>query len=442
MKKSKLIASLLLAGVLCFSGCAEADMTSNTDNSEVNEVVEAEETKEEAKEVAEEAKDDVNNETEAVSNENDGEEENGEEVKEETVDLVSAETEEKIVDLNNIDSVEFAGLMKMGWNLGNTLDATGSSGLDSETSWQQPKTTQELISYVKSVGFTSIRIPISWGKHTDGDFKIDPEWMARVKEVVDYAYNEDMYVIINSHHDNDYYYPSEENMDRAKNYLATIWTQIADEFKDYDNHLVYESMNEPRLANTSIEWWFAAGDPEGKAAIERICELNQIFVDTVRASGGNNKDRFIMVPSYAASPDFATNSSFSMPEDPSNRIMLSVHAYTPYDFAGNKNGYSTWSTSKNSEFNFMGKLNSMFALKGYGVVIGEFGATNKDNNADRILWAEGYCSKAASYGMSYFIWDNGATGVGEENFGVIDRKNLKLYFPDVFEAYASGYANK
>ena len=346
---------------------------------------------------------------------------------------------EETVDIDNVSSTEFAALMKMGWNLGNTLDANTVGGLESENCWGQPTTTKELVQYVKSEGFTSIRIPISWGKHTDENYTIDPQWMARVKEVVDYAYDEGMFVIINSHHDNDYYYPSEENMENATRYISTVWAQIAEEFKDYDNHLVFESMNEPRLAGTGIEWWFNAGDAKGEAAIKRICSLNQTFVDTVRTSGGNNENRFLMVPSYAASQDFALNKSFSMPEDPANRIMLSVHAYTPYDFAGSASGYKEWDGSKTTEFNFMGKLMSKFIHEGYGVVIGEFGATNKDNPEDRERWARGYTMKASSLGISYFIWDNGAVGVGEENFGLIDRNNLQVYFPSLLDAYKCGY---
>lgn len=429
---------VILFGIVMAMSLGLVACASKGNEAEVKEAVEAlaqeeEETKEELEEAAESV------------------EEAKEELEEIEADVEEAakvtEEEEKMEEivytqeeLEKMNAVEFAAVMRAGWNLGNTLDATDGKGLDSETSWFQPKTTQELISYVKEVGFTSIRIPVSWGNHVDENYQIDPEWMDRVKEVVDYAYNENMYVIINSHHDNDFYYPSEENLVNGKKYIATIWEQIAEEFKDYDNHLVFESMNEPRLAGTDIEWWFAMADPEGKAAIGRICELNQVFVDTVRAAGGNNPVRFIMVPSYAANPDFALNSSFSMPEDPAgDKLMLSVHAYTPYDFAGNANGYSDWDGSKNHEFNFMGKLKAMFVNEGYGVVIGEFGATNKGNDEDRVRWAKGYCQKAGSFGMSYFVWDNGATGVGEENFGVIDRTNLKLYFPEVFDAYMSGF---
>ena len=343
-------------------------------------------------------------------------------------------------ELKNMNSVDFAKVLKFGWNLGNTLDANSKRGLESETCWYQPKTTPELIAYVKEVGFTSIRIPVSWGNHVDDEYQIDPEWMARVKEIVDYALDEDLYVIINSHHDNDFYYPSVEHHDESAKFIEVIWSQIAEGFKDYDYRLIFESMNEPRLSGTDIEWWFPVSDLKGKEAIGEICKLNQVFVDTVRASDGYNKDRFLMVPSYAANPDCTFNNAFYMPEDSADgKMMLSVHAYTPYDFAGNKDGYSDWDGSKNYEFGFMGKLKAMFINEGYGVVIGEFGATNKDNDKARASWARAYCQKAAEYGISYFVWDNGATGVGEENFGVIDRQKLKLYYPDLFEAYMTGY---
>lgn len=432
MKNKSALMILTLTGLMILAGCAGKNSQSIID-------ADAIEGKEAEATTSEEADNEVTPEeadNEATPEAADNEVTPEAADKEATPEAVA---QEEIVDIDNVSSTEFAALMKMGWNLGNTLDANTVGGLESENCWGQPTTTKELVQYVKSEGFTSIRIPISWGKHTDENYTIDPQWMARVKEVVDYAYDEGMFVIINSHHDNDYYYPSEENMENATRYISTVWAQIAEEFKDYDNHLVFESMNEPRLAGTDIEWWFNAGDAKGEAAIKRICSLNQTFVDTVRASGGNNENRFLMVPSYAASQDFALNKSFSMPEDMANRIMLSVHAYTPYDFAGSASGYKEWDGSKTTEFNFMGKLMSKFIHEGYGVVIGEFGATNKDNLSARESWARGYTMKASSLGISYFIWDNGAVGVGEENFGLIDRNNLQVYFPSLLDAYKCGY---
>lgn len=337
------------------------------------------------------------------------------------------------------ESVAFAAKLKLGWNLGNTLDATGSGGMNSETSWGQPKVTKELIDYIASCGFTTIRIPVSWGKHTDSNYKIDSEWMARVTEIVDYAMDAGLYVVLNSHHDNDYYYPSEANMDNAKKYLKTIWTQIADNFKDYDERLIFEAMNEPRLANTSIEWWFQSNDSDGCAAIARISELDQVFVDTIRAGEGNNATRYLGVPSYAASPDFTMHKSFTIPDDPAGHLMISIHAYTPYDFTMNNAGYKEWDGKHKSDLAFIDNLNNNFIKKGYGVYIGEMGATNKNNLADRVAWAKNYTTKAAFYGIGCFVWDNGATGIGEENFGLINRKKLSPSFPELLDAYLEAY---
>ncbi|MGN1119428.1 MAG: glycoside hydrolase family 5 protein, partial [Oscillospiraceae bacterium] len=228
----------------------------------------------------------------------------------------------------------------------------------------------------------------------------------------------------------------------SERYIRAIWTQIAENFASYGDSLVFESMNEPRLAGTGKEWWFADNDPEGVASIEVIVKLNQVFVDTVRSSGGMNASRFLMVPSNAAAPQNALNAAFTMPNDPAGegRLLVSVHAYSPYDFAMNASGYSTWDGSRANELSFMDQLNEKFIKNGYGVVIGEFGATNKDNLADRVAWATDYTGKAASLGIPCFLWDNGGTRVGSENFGMIDRNSLSVYYGDILNAMLASYA--
>ena len=151
----------------------------------------------------------------------------------------------------------------------------------------------------------------------------------RVQEIVDYAIEEGMYVIVNVHHDNDkqYFYPDETHYDRSASYLSAIWTQMAEAFKDYDDHLILESLNEPRLVGTKYEWWIDKNNDQCKDAVSCINTLNQLFVDTVRASGGSNATRWLLVPGYAASPDGALNDGFAMPNDTANRTILSVHAY-------------------------------------------------------------------------------------------------------------------
>lgn len=337
------------------------------------------------------------------------------------------------------NAVDFVKNMKLGWNLGNTLDALGDGSLNDETSWGQPKTTQELIDFVKASGFTTIRIPVSWSKHVDADYNIDSAWMDRVQEVVDYAYYDGLYVIINSHHDCDMYYPTEDKAEQDAKYLDKIWSQISERFKDYDERLIFESMNEPRLMNTNKEWWFSSTDPEGVASIECIVKLNQVVVDTVRKSGGYNETRYIMVPSNAANADNALNDAFTVPTDPANRIIVSVHAYSPYDFAMNAAGYKDWDGSHDNELGFMDKLANKFIDNGVGVVIGEFGATNKDNLEARVAWAESFTKKASELGISCILWDNGGIKVGSENFGMVNRIAKGIYFPELLEAYLKYY---
>lgn len=338
------------------------------------------------------------------------------------------------------NSIDFAKSLKFGWNLGNTLEATAEDGLAAETSWGQTRTTKELFDYLKELGFTSVRLPVTWGIHIDENNKIDPEWMARVTEVVNYAIEDGFYVILNSHHDCDKYFPTEENYADAESFIKEIWTQISENFKDYDERLVFESMNEPRLMNTEKEWWAAEDDEDIIQSIKCIVKLNQVFVDTVRAGGGYNSTRFLMVPSNAASPANALNKNFEMPNDSANRLMLSIHAYMPNTFALNGKGTDKWTESRaDHDFEFMDKLAEKFANNGYGIVIGEFGATNKDNISDRVTWAKAYTGKTARLGIPCFVWDNGAIGVGAEKFGLIDRRNFKVFFPELLDAYLESY---
>ena len=160
--------------------------------------------------------------------------------------------DKQVVDAADIKTAfEITEDMQIGWNYGNSLDATGGSGLDTETSWGNPKATQEMMDAVKAKGFNTVRLPTTWYPHLDADNNIDPAWMARVHEIVDYAYNNDMYVILNVHHEE---WINRADLGTAYNEISTklkaVWKQIAEEFKDYDQHLIFEGMNEPRAAGT------------------------------------------------------------------------------------------------------------------------------------------------------------------------------------------------
>ena len=371
--------------------------------------------------------------------------------------------------LKNADTEAILEDMGLGWNLGNSLDATGGSGLDTETSWSNPKTTQALIDKVKSLGFNTVRVPVSWGKHVSGDnYTIDSAWLARVKEVVDYCYKNDMYVILNIHHDTKSsasasgagYYPRSSAYSSSEKFVTSVWSQMAEYFKDYDYHLIFETLNEPRLIGTDYEWWFNKWSipSEVKDAIDCINKLNQKAVDTIRDTGSNNRGRLIMCPGYDASIDGATVSGFKLPTDISgnkNRIALSVHAYSPYNFAMNVGSGSTstyTSSIKNELQGLFSTLKSNFRDKGIPVVIGEFGSTDKNNTAERVKWATDYTALAKKNNIPCVLWDNNAFAVyngnnivlNSEYHGYINRKNNTVTSPakDVIEALMKPYGKK
>ena len=371
--------------------------------------------------------------------------------------------------LKNADTEAILEDMGLGWNLGNSLDATGGSGLDTETSWSNPKTTQALIDKVKSLGFNTVRVPVSWGKHVSGDnYTIDSAWLARVKEVVDYCYKNDMYVILNIHHDTKSsasasgagYYPRSSAYSSSEKFVTSVWSQMAEYFKNYDYHLIFETLNEPRLIGTGYEWWFNKWNipSEVKDAIDCINKLNQKAVDTIRDIGSNNRGRLIMCPGYDASIDGATVSGFKLPTDISgnkNRIAVSVHAYSPYNFAMNVGSGSTstyTSSIKNELQDLFSTLKSNFRDKGIPVVIGEFGSTDKNNTAERVKWATDYTALAKKNNIPCVLWDNNAFAVyngnsivlNSEYHGYINRKNNTVTSPakDVIEALMKPYGKK
>lgn len=327
-------------------------------------------------------------------------------------------------------AAEFCKGIDVGWNLGNALDATGGSGLSTETSWGNPKTTKELILAVKDAGFNAVRVPTTWYKHVSGNnYAIDEEWLDRVQEVVDYAYGEDMYVILNAHHE-DFNDPYNDTYKAASKELCAIWKQVAERFKGYDARLIFEGMNEPRKRGTNVEW--NGGDAEGREVVNR---LNADFVKTVRAAGGNNITRFLMVPTYAASASGLDG--FELPDD--ERLIVSIHAYTPYNFAMQTPGTTSFSADDDNstrELKWLSQtLCDRFVSRGYGVIIGECGATNKDNSADRKRWAEYFPAVFGQYGIPVFLWDNNGYGTGSEKYGLIHRDTLTWEYPEYIKTF-------
>lgn len=334
-----------------------------------------------------------------------------------------------------VSAAELVKEMKLGWNLGNTLDASQptwtkvTDAVKFETSWGNVQTTQEIIDTVKAAGFNVVRIPVTWDVHIGDapDYTIQPEWMARVKEVVNYAYGDGTFVILNLHHE-EWHFPSEENYPAASEKLKAVWTQIAAEFADYDQHLIFEGMNEPRMKGTPQEW--SGGTPEAREVINK---LNADFVSTIRAQGGNNPDRCLMIPTIAASGDSAALQGVTVPED--DKVIVSIHAYKPYGFALDKNGTKEFDPAADTGEidNIMNNLKTNFLDKGIPVVIGEYGFMNKENIEARVAALDYYLSAARSNGIPCVWWDNGAFIGSGENFGLLDRATCTWKYPELME---------
>lgn len=338
--------------------------------------------------------------------------------------------------------------MKYGWNLGNTFDAHSDSNLsvDYETYWGQPRTTQATIDGIYSSGLKTIRIPVSWHNHVNAAFTIDSAWIERVQQVVDWAINAGLYVIINIHHDNsaNWYYPDTSHYQKSSLYVSRIWKQIALRFRNYDEHLVFEILNEPRLTGYSNEWSWSDADSILTNSAEITAILTQEAITAIRLTGSNNSQRFIMITPYVASPWAALSSKFTLPSDTaSDKLILSVHAYTPYSFAMQDPGISSFNDSGKSEIDaFMSQLDTKFVTGlNIPVVIGEYGATNKNNITDRTEYFRYFVFRAHTYGMCPVLWDNGNYLVTDssyaEHYGFYNRLDQTWYFNEIINAIVS-----
>ncbi len=370
---------------------------------------------------------------------------------------------------NPDSSVNFVLKMKAGWNLGNTLDSYGNYDkagftLDCETFWGMPKPTQEMLKKVHDSGFSTIRIPISWHGHlsnnSEDPYKINEDWMKRVKEVVSWAYDEGFYVIMNIHHDNlstvsgngvgtinasgynGYkllgYVVDSSFKRQSKFFLKNVWTQIAENFnEEFDERLIFEIVNEPRNVGKSDEWW--TNDKSKLAEYNKLLlEYEQTALDVIRASGKNNANRFVMVTGYAANPQLTKD--FILPNDSADdKLLLSFHAYTPYPFAmwdsNAKEPRKIFDKSCKGEIEWNYQLlREKFPT--IGIVQGETSAENKDNLEERVKWAEFTFGTAyKKYKIASILWDNNVptpdNNHNGEHHGYFDREKLEWYFPTI-----------
>ena len=387
---------------------------------------------------------------------------------------------------DSLTAMKLAKAMECGWNLGNTLDAYDNwsvktypfnQGVKSEEDWGEEKTTKAVIETgIKKGGYKTIRIPVTWSNHLkDTNYTIDPAWMARVKQVVDWAYDAGYYVILNEHHsvhDNmssplkkcEGYIVTTESAAESKAFLKAIWTQICQTFNNgYDEHLIFETMNEPR--DTSHEHcWDMQPDTCAtcKAEVELLNEYNQLILKTIRASGGNNAERFVMVPATGTGITEPIKDCFKMPTDTAtDKLLLTVHMY-PLDSGGTGHGSHHFdTTTKNSISHNTKALYDKFVSKGIPVVIGECGAARKAYEydkatngyvpiedyvvtfEDRLQCFSYFAEQAGEYTMPFINWDCG----GGEGMATVDRANCKMFETDenyvasIIKAWKDGNAN-
>ena len=343
--------------------------------------------------------------------------------------------EEAVVDngvmREGLTALEATRLMGNGINLGNTLEACDSNvgiktnaPLSYETYWGQPKTTQAMIDGMKAAGFDTIRIPVAWMTNAthlyEGDYTIDAAYMDRVEEVVRYAREAGMYVIINDHWDGGWYgmFGSESAETRALAMEAYkgMWQQIAERFRDYSDYLIFESANEelggrfdensPLYCSDSVVTYLT--DDERYALTN---EINQTFVDVVRATGGNNATRFLLIAGYSTNIDQTCDDRFQMPKDTADsKLMLSVHYYDPWSYCGASSAASATKWGKVSDYEYLDQqLAKMtkFTEAGYGVVIGEYGALpGNDGLKDNTLaYHTAFLDACTKYNLTNCLWD-------------------------------------
>ena len=343
--------------------------------------------------------------------------------------------EEAVVDngvmREGLTALEATRLMGNGINLGNTLEACDNNvgiktnaPLSYETSWGQPKTTQAMIDGMKAAGFDTIRIPVAWMTNAthlyEGDYTIDAGYMDRVEEVVRYARKAGMYVIINDHWDGGWYgmFGSESAETRALAMEAYkgMWQQIAERFRDYSDYLIFESANEelggrfdensPLYCSDSVVTYL--NDDERYALTN---EINQTFVDVVRATGGNNATRFLLIAGYSTNIDQTCDDRFQMPKDTvDSKLMVSVHYYDPWSYCGASSAVSATKWGKVSDYEYLDQqLAKMtkFTEAGYGVVIGEYGALpGSDGLKDNTLaYHTAFLDACTKYNLTNCLWD-------------------------------------
>lgn len=339
-----------------------------------------------------------------------------------------------------ITSTELAAQMGLGWNLGNSLEATGG-----ETAWGNPRVNQQMIDAVKAAGFKTIRIPVAWRQYADANDRISPAWLERVAEVVGYARQAGLIVMINAHWDGGWLQPTYAKQKEANARLASYWTQIATHFKAHDDGLLFAGTNEVMVDGDY-------GTPTAEyVAVQN--GFNQIFVNAVRATGGNNAVRHLIVQGFNTNIDHTLAFAVLPQDSASQRLMMEVHYYDPYKYSlDDKSGLwqwgaaatdpklaETWGNEAWADAQFQ-KMKTRYADKGVPVILGEYCAIARNDipGAEKYRqdWNRYVTKSAASRGLVPVYWDNGSTG--QHSCGLFNRVTGAQVYPALIKAIVDG----
>lgn len=365
---------------------------------------------------------------------------------------VSGQTPETLPDTTGMgkDAQTWVKEIKMGWNLGNSLESAGAQWDDAngtwinisvtdfnewETAWGNPKTTKEMLSAVKNAGFDAIRIPVRWLPHVINQttMEVDAKWMSRVKQIVDWCMELNLKVILNTHHELWLeYHPTYDRQTENNRKLSALWKQIATTFRDYGSSLAFAGINE-----VQVNW-----QAPTKENNDVMNGYNQTFIDAVRSTGGKNYYRNLIIQTYSCNPQYGLQ-GLVMPTDVvKNRLSVEFHYYSPYKYCGAGDGcYYYWGSAYKDKGSIPSEdeiyLRNLFAQikrqwydKGYGVIIGEYGVSDHYTSSDTETQKENMqyylkcvMSEAKRHGFAGFVWDNNYFGNGTEKFGIFNRRN-------------------
>lgn len=347
------------------------------------------------------------------------------------------------------DAHSWTNDIKMGWNLGNALESAGADWDDKnntwtniritdfnewETGWGNPKTTKEMLAAVRDAGFDAIRIPVRWFPHVTDQttMAVDSKWMARVKQIVDWCMDLNLKVILNTHHEFWLeYHPTYDRLVENSQKLSSLWKQIATEFRDYNGNLAFAGINE-----VQVNW--QAPTTENTSVMN---SYNQAFVDAVRATGGKNYYRNLIVQTYSCNPQYGLQGLVIPTDKVENRLSVEFHYYSPYSYCSGDGNYYYWGTAYSDKGNIPMEnekvLKNLFTQikkqwydKGLGVIIGEYGVSDHYEVSDMVTQQENMqyylkcvLSEARRHGFAGFVWDNNSFGNGKEKFGIFNRNN-------------------